>query len=159
MHDAHWEDYFLIESKRIQQALYNETLPLEHIGSTSVKGLVAKPIIDIAGTLASFDNIQAIAKAMEDLGYTYKGENGIEDRHFFTKGKPTTFHVHLTLEGHPIFENHIRFRDALRQNPAAIQTYNRLKQDLLKRFPNDRKAYTEGKHDFIQSILRGGFDA
>lgn len=153
-YDPAWQVLYAQEETSIKEALGNLVLDIQHVGSTAVSGCDAKPIIDIAISVADLGKVEVCVPLLEGLSYEYKGENGIPGRHYFQRGKPAClFHIHMSMPEHANWQNQIRFRDYLRTHPAAIQAYSALKRDLAARYPQDRLAYTDGKAQFIQSIL------
>jgi len=132
-------------------------LTVEHIGSTAVPGLGAKPIIDILVGAPSLAHIEACIPALRDYGYRYvpEFEKALPQRRYFTRtdGHPGNFHVHAVVQGSDFWRTHLAFRDALRADPALAADYWKLKQRLAARFPDDRAAYTDGKSDFIRGVL------
>lgn len=148
-----WERAFLGERAWLHETLGNALLEVQHIGSTAVPGLSAKPILDIGVAVQDFNEAFAIVGPLEALGYTYRGEYGIARRHYFVKGKPKTHHLHVLEHSSLEWRNHLRFRDYLRRHPNTAAEYAALKQRLAERFPRDREAYTDGKHAFIRAIL------
>ena len=127
---------------------------IHHIGSTSIPGIAAKPIIDILVALHRDEDGQACADAMQELGYEYRGDGGIPGRHYFRKGDPHTHHVHMWVEGHPEFERHLRFRDYLRPHPDEARAYEALKRELAARFGSDTYSYSLAKDAFCARIDR-----
>lgn len=152
-HDEHWHGLFEVEKARIVDAAGHRALAVEHIGGTAVCGIHAKPILDIMVGTPTFDQVLPFQKAIESLGYEYKGENGLPERHYFGKGVPRTVHLNVVREGGEMWLSHLAFRDHLKQNPDAAREYERLKRTLAERFPTDRESYTKGKVAFIESIL------
>ena len=130
---------------------------IEHIGSTAVPGLGAKPIIDITASLHTLKNLETCITALKPRGYQHRGEAGIPGRQFFLKISPLTgkrtHHLHLIEEGNPYLEEHILYRDYLRLHQDVANEYFRLKQTLAAQYGNDRDGYTNAKSDFIQSVL------
>ena len=153
-YDPGWVVLFEEEKARLSQALGEWALDIKHVGSTAIPGGIAKPIIDISIAVQNFEEVFACVKPMEELGYVYGGENGIPGRHYFVKRNPaTTHHIHMfEITSNPWHE-HLLFRDYMRSHPEAIQAYTDLKRKLLEQFPKNREAYTEGKAEFICSIL------
>lgn len=153
-YDPGWAVLFEEEKTRVSQALGDLALDIQHVGSTAIPGGVAKPIIDIGIAVESFEAAFACVKPMEDLGYGYAGENGIPRRHYFVKHNPaTTHHIHMFEFTSNQWRDHILFRDYMRSHPEAVQAYTDLKLQLLEQFPMNREAYTEGKAEFIRSIV------
>lgn len=153
-YDPGWAILFEEEKSRLAEALRIWVLDIQHVGSTAIPGGVAKPIIDIAIAVQNFEAAFASVKPMETLGYMYGGENGIPRRHYFNKYDPSsTHHVHMFELTSQNWRDHILFRDYMRSHPEAVQAYTKLKLQLLEQFPANREAYTEGKAEFICSVL------
>jgi GrpB-like predicted nucleotidyltransferase (UPF0157 family) len=149
-----WERLFQAEKPRLQAAVGKYVLDIQHVGSTSIPGMVAKPIIDIAIAVQNFEAAAVCIKPIEQLGYEYKGENGIPRRHYFTKGNPRTHHVHLNEIGSRDWNDQIIFRDYLTQYPEIAKAYAELKLELAQRYPTDRQSYLDSKAPFIERILQ-----
>jgi GrpB-like predicted nucleotidyltransferase (UPF0157 family) len=128
-------------------------LDIQHIGSTSVPGLIAKPILDIGIAIMDFEEGKRCIKPIESLGYEYKGENGIPGRHYFVKGDPTTHHLHIVEIDSEEWKKNITFRDSLRKNEMLAKEYAKLKLELAEKFKYNREAYTDGKTDFVNYVL------
>lgn len=152
-HAEEWHRLFEKE-KTVLLGAIGQTLPVEHIGSTSICGIVAKPILDIMIGTPEYDPELPFVAAIEGLGHEYKGENGVPERHFFGKGVPRTVHLNVVREGGRFWLDHLAFRDHLKQNLEAAREYERLKLTLAEKYPNDREAYTNGKAEFVESILK-----
>jgi GrpB-like predicted nucleotidyltransferase (UPF0157 family) len=159
-YNVNWPEMFENEAKLIKQALGNNCITIHHIGSTSVPGLSAKPIIDILPVVKDIQVVDTAAKAMEDLGYDAKGEYGIAFRRFFQKGKITRTHnVHVYEEGDPEINRYLMFRDWMRSHDEDAKLYARLKEELAAKFPQDILHYCNGKDAFVASIdVKNGFD-
>jgi GrpB-like predicted nucleotidyltransferase (UPF0157 family) len=145
-----WPRLFDEERHRLRAAIGAYVLDIQHIGSTSVPGLAAKPIIDIRVAVANFEEAIICIRPLEQLGYVYHGENGISRRHM------------NELDSHD-WTITTRFRDNLRGHPDAAHAYAELKRELAIHHQHDGEAYQDGKNDLIQEILRlamaeGGFD-
>lgn len=152
-YDPAWRRCYETERARLQAAIGNHVLDIQHVGSTSIPGMIAKPIIDIAVAVASFETAQVCIAPVERLGYAYRGENGIPRRHFFVRGERRTHHLHINELNSAQWRNQVCFRDALIHNPELAAAYATLKQDLARQFPTDREAYTAGKAPFIRRVL------
>ncbi len=154
-YDPVWPRRFVEERERIAGALGDGDAVIEHIGSTAVPGLPAKPVIDI---LVGVDDIersgQAVA-ALIGLGYSYapEVETDVPDQRYFYKGSPHTHHIHMVERSSPLFEEHLLFRDHLRAHPEAADEYARLKRGLAARFRDDRASYTRGKKTFFDTVV------
>jgi GrpB-like predicted nucleotidyltransferase (UPF0157 family) len=125
---------------------------IEHIGSTSVPGLSAKPIIDILVSVAHFGPVDPYIERLESLGYAYFPVLGNADRYAFGKGIPHTHHLHIVEQDSEAYLLPLAFRNYLRSHPEAAQQYETLKRALATRFQHDRAAYNQAKTDFIRSI-------
>jgi GrpB-like predicted nucleotidyltransferase (UPF0157 family) len=152
-HNEEWHRLFEEEKEQIIASVGDRTLRIEHIGSTSICGISAKPILDIMIGVPSFKPKLTFTNAIEFLDYEYKGENGVPERHFFGKGTPRTVHLNVVCFGGNFWLSHIAFRDYLRQNPGAAHEYEQLKRSLAERFAKDRESYTNGKLQFVEKIL------
>lgn len=153
-YDSEWPAQYALEAARLRKLIGGLVLDIQHVGSTSVPGCEAKPIIDIAVSISDEGKVAECVPLLAGLGYTYKGENGIPGRHYFQRGEPAClFHLHMSTPEHPNWVNMLRFREHLRRHPETLRAYCQLKHDLAARYPNNREAYTEGKAAFIQSIL------
>lgn len=152
-YDASWINDFKQEKKSILGSTIEFKLCIEHIGSTAVKLLCAKPIIDILIGLHKFEDGFRIVGIFQKLGYEYKGEFGIPNRHFFIKGNPRTHHVHMVELDSDFWNEHLLFRDYLREHKNDRESYAVLKRDLAQKYPNNRDMYLDSKAEFIQMIL------
>ena len=160
LYNPSWQIMFEEEAARIKQALGDNCLDIHHIGSTSVPGLAAKPIIDILPVVKDIRNVDIADSKMIEMGYESKGEGGVVFRRYFVKTKPIRTHnVHIFEEGNPEIERHLLFRDYLRAHPEACHYYSELKKELAKQYPNDINTYCLGKEQFIQNIIdKQGFN-
>ncbi len=111
-----WPELFEIEKNKLQNILGNSHILIEHIGSTSIPGIKAKPIIDIMIGINAFNDGFDLAKKLENANYRYKGENGIPGRHYFDYGNPSIYHLHMVEINSDFWIDHISFRDHLRIN-------------------------------------------
>lgn len=152
-YNIEWKQLFEDEKARLQNAVGDYILDIQHVGSTSIPGMIAKPIIDIAVSIQNFEEAQICINPLEHLGYTYEGENGIPRRHFFVKGDPRTYHLHMQEIIHPNWENMVLFRDYFTKHPDFVKQYAQLKLELARRYPTDRQAYLDGKAPFIIQVL------
>jgi len=148
-----WVARFASEQARLRAALGDDALTIEHIGSTSVPGLAAKPIMDIAVAIASYEHGHVLVSRLEAIGYRYRGENGIPRRHYFVLGAPRrTHHLHVLERGHPQWSRHLCFRDRLRTSPETALRYAALKRTLIAEGGGDREHYQRSKSAFIAEI-------
>src|SRR3989344_4219475 len=156
-HNNKWFWLFEAEKKRLQKILGKDAIAIEHIGSTSVPGLAAKPVIDISVGLADFKRGRAIIKEMTKAGYAYRPNWGRLDQHIlFAKGndKSRTHYLHFIKFKGITWKKDILFRDYLRSHPATAKQYGKLKYKLAKFYPNDRGSYTKAKTAFITTVLK-----
>lgn len=156
-----WPELFGVIREELLHAFSPTLVAIEHIGSTSVPGLAAKPVIDLVLGADSLTDIESKIKPLGELGYTYvsKYENEIPMRRYFVKSPPDSLriHLHAVVHGCRIWQEHIAFRDLLRADDGLRSHYQSLKQQLAQEFPNDKTAYTAAKNPFIQSVLRAHF--
>lgn len=148
-----WEKEFLLEKERIQEVIGQNILAVHHIGSTAVKHLSAKPIIDIAIEVKGFQDGEKCVTALETLGYSYKGTNVLPDRYYFNKGEPRTHQIHMYQSGNKYLLEQLDFRDYLRNNETARIQYIKLKQELSTVNKNNKHKYADDKTNFVKSIL------
>ena len=152
-HHPQWAEAAAAECGRIAAACGASLLRIEHIGSTSVPGLIAKPVLDLMPLLRTYEDGYVCVAPMRALGYWYAGDFGIAGRHFFIKGSPRTHHVHMLLEGSKEARRHLAVRDCLRAHPEFAARYAALKQDLAVRFHDDREGYANAKGAFMRELF------
>lgn len=153
-YDPAWPVAFERERVRVAAALGARALAIHHVGSTAVPGLAAKPIIDLLVEVARLDDALDCIAPLAALGYAFIDHPENVERRFFRKGIPRTHHLHIVERGSDTAGEHLAFRDALRADPARREAYAQLKRALAERHPNDRRAYTRGKAEFIAEVLR-----
>ncbi|MCY7450003.1 GrpB family protein [Bacillus altitudinis] len=144
---------FESEKRKIIGDIGQYIINVHHIGSTAVKGLSAKPIIDIAIEIEHFFDGEKCVIALEALGYSYKGTNVLPERHYFNKGEPRTHQIHMYQRHNKYLLEQLNFRDYLRNNEQARSEYQQLKLKLSRLHGNDKHKYAHEKTDFIKSIL------
>ena len=150
-----WKELFEKESELILSVSTNLLEEVQHIGSTAIPGIIAKPIIDILAGINSLANIEKLVEKLEPIGYVYRGEQGIPDRHLFVKGGKDfrTHHLHVVEKEHQEWSKHILFRNYLLKHPEEVKAYSKLKQELLQKYEFDRGMYTDSKSDYITGIV------
>lgn len=153
-HQEIWAELFEEEKAQLEAAIGPYILDIQHVGSTSIPGIPAKPIIDIGVAVRNFEEAAVCIEPIVQLGYVYRGENGIPRRHYFRKGNPCTHHLHMNEITGVDWQNQILFRDFLRINPEVASEYGRLKSKLAKRHKSDREGYLQAKAPFIENVLR-----
>jgi GrpB-like predicted nucleotidyltransferase (UPF0157 family) len=154
-YDTQWPYLFSCIEHELREQLGALVLAIEHVGSTAVPGLAAKPIIDIEVVIASAYQFPTVKERLERFGYIHRGPCGVPDREVFRCVIDLPFH-HLyvsEMDTRPLNE-HLRFRNALRQNPELASEYAALKRVLADRYRHDRDAYTEAKTGFIRSVIQ-----
>ncbi len=154
-YDPSWPAEFARESAGVAAALAPLALAIEHIGSTAIPGLSAKPIVDIMIGVRRLAEVRQKIDELAALGYTYVPafEAQIPERMFFQRGSPRTHHVHVVETGSGFWRRQIVFRDYLKAHPELAQEYADLKRGLAARFPDDREGYTQAKTDFVRDVL------
>jgi GrpB-like predicted nucleotidyltransferase (UPF0157 family) len=153
-HNPNWKQEFERESNLVADALGNNVVKVHHIGSTSIPGIYAKPIIDMLVEVTNIEQVDESNSPMIALGYEVMGEFGIPERRFFRKdiNQIRTHHVHTFTVGSYDVERHLVFRDYMIAHPEFAQKYSELKQDLAKKFPHDIQSYMDGKNGFIKDM-------
>jgi GrpB-like predicted nucleotidyltransferase (UPF0157 family) len=149
-----WPLMFEAEAERIEAACDGLLLRLEHIGSTSIRGMSAKPVIDILAGRPPQSRPAPYIAAIRQLGYEHKGANGVPGREYFRRGSPRSHHIHLVSWSSTVWEEHLLFRDLLRSDAQVARDYEALKRELAITFLDDRRAYTDAKGTFIRAAIR-----
>ena len=156
-----WAKMFEQEKQALEEMFGSRILAVEHVGSTAVPGLSAKPIIDINVAIASLTDVQDFIEKLPGLGYQYLPDRSYPTpeyayRHFFTKGPESsrTHYLKLIELHNKEWEDAIFFRDCMRRNKTARDNYAVLKRQLAEKYADDRASYTESKAEFIQDIIR-----
>jgi GrpB-like predicted nucleotidyltransferase (UPF0157 family) len=154
-YDASWPARFRELALPMRRALGDVARRIDHIGSTSVPGLDAKPIVDIQISVQSFEPLAAYRGPLESLGYVFRSENDERTKRYFREapGTPRT-HVHLRQAGSWAEQFALLFRDYLRAHPDAAREYATLKYRLAAQFAGDRHGYTDAKDPFTWTLMR-----
>ncbi|WP_245583569.1 GrpB family protein [Paenibacillus assamensis] len=163
-YNEEWPKSFRIIESILSSKLNGLALRIEHVGSTSVEGLTAKPIIDIDVVIESMKYLPRVIKMLEELGYVHEGDLGIKDREAFARkdiyvpynnegNTKHEHHLYVCNRESEELKRHILFRDIVRKDPILITEYSNLKTQLTNTFRNNRTAYTEGKTEFITRIM------
>ena len=155
-YDPRWPRQFEEEKARILAATDSQVVAVEHIGSTAVPGLAAKPIIDILAGIRHLEVARACIAPLATIGYEYvpEYETELPERRYFRKGprEARTHHVHLVEVEGAFWRRHLAFRDYLRAHPEEAKRYAALKRALAAKFGEDREAYTDGKTAYVRGI-------
>jgi GrpB-like predicted nucleotidyltransferase (UPF0157 family) len=165
-YDERWPQMFRAEAALIQGAIGRWLAAIEHVGSTAVPGLAAKPVIDIMPGLRSLADAPEIIGPMEAIGYEYvpEFEAVLPERRYFVKPageegrRQRLYHVHVVEATSHFWKRTVAFRDYLRADPDAAQDYARLKRRLSEEYRDDRHGYTDAKTEFITRIERLALD-
>lgn len=155
-HDPAWATAFDTEALAIRASI-DALSQVHHIGSTSIPGILAKPIIDMLGVVVSLDGIDAQSRAFEILGYEVMGAFGIEGRRYFRKVSGSgvrTHHLHVFASGSPHIARHLAFRDYLRAHVEVAAEYSALKAKLTQDGSASWDGYIDGKDPFIKRVER-----
>ncbi len=158
-YDEAWPSLFEEERARIERAIGPWVEEIEHVGSTAVPGLAAKPVIDIMVGVKSLDDTPIFVKRLEAIGYEYvpELERQMPQRRYFRKLRQgrRTHQIHLVERSDAAFwDRHVLFRDYLRAHPEVAEGYARLKYEVSERFREERVAYTDAKTGFIAEVVR-----
>jgi GrpB-like predicted nucleotidyltransferase (UPF0157 family) len=147
-----WADLYREEEERITAAVGHLIIDLQHIGSTAIPGIKAKPILDMMAGVAQLDKALLCKAPLEALGYDYISNAGIANDYVFGKGTARTHYLHVVEYGGEKWTNHLCFRDRLRNDPELAQAYESLKEQLSRKFSDSRAKYHEAKLEFINRV-------
>ena len=150
-HDPEWHEWYEAEGLQLLEVLGEVTHDLAHVGSTAVPGLVARPIVDIMIGVAPLEAASRCVVEMQQRGYTYLGESGLEGRFYFQTRGERSFDVSIVQHHGEHWRRHLLFRDYLRNHPETADAYGDLKRRLVEAEAFER--YEEEKRDFIERVL------
>ena len=156
-YDAAWKTEFEKIKAEIEDALGDLAIGIEHVGSTAVEGLSAKPCIDIDVVIRDASDLDATVAALARIGYVHEGDLGIKGREAFDYAdKPHLMkhHLYVCAQGSAELLRHIAFRDFLRENPEAAEEYGRIKREAASLFPDDIERYIAYKSPCIERIYK-----
>lgn len=152
---SEWPRLFDELGDRLRRALGPAALRIDHVGSTAVPGLAAKPVIDVQITVNDLKPLAAYAEPLTDLGFVYRAGNPDRAKRYFREPPGTRrTHLHVRAAGSPAERSTLLLRDYLRANAAEAKAYAELKQDLAVRCRHDREAYVEAKAPFLANALQ-----
>ncbi|MEN6410302.1 MAG: GrpB family protein [Anaerolineaceae bacterium] len=157
-YDPAWARAFAEEKQRIQTAIGETLTGIEHVGSTAVPGLAAKPVIDLLVGIRSLADAPRCVAPLAALGYRYipEYEADLPERRYFQRQNAEgehTHHIHMVEPGSEFWRRHLLFRDYLRAHPETAVEYAALKRALAAQYRSDRAGYTDAKSDFIARVM------
>lgn len=160
-HDSKWSEAFLVAKITLTECISTE-LKLHHIGSTSIPGIAAKPILDLLGVVPFIEIFDSFKAYLETLGFVWKGEYGIANRRFCVlydeSEEFSLIHLHVFANSDFEVEKHLIFRDYLRASQEASVRYQKLKMALAEVHRESRTNYSEGKSDLIAQLLEEAYE-
>jgi GrpB-like predicted nucleotidyltransferase (UPF0157 family) len=151
-YNTNWPKRFEDEFRRLKSVPH--VISIEHIGSTAIPNIMAKPVIDIAMMVDNLPEDQRVSQSLVNIGYKHHGDYGLPGRQFFTWGDPPVIHLHVVGQQSHYWHDWITFRDFLRETPDWRQRYEAEKVKLMQQANGNRKHYTESKTSIIQEILK-----
>lgn len=156
-----WPKKYELEAEKIKAVLGDDVKDIQHIGSTSIPGVISKPLIDIGVLVDSIDDIDSFVKKLEPLGYSYKPDMSSIERIFLRKGDPVEYHLSIACPKHTFWSRQMNFRDYLRKHRELIEEYNQLKSKNIEVTPEEdfsdlsrSKIYNQGKSEFVEKVLK-----
>ena len=156
-----WLEKFKSETEKIKSVLNNDIRDIQHIGSTSIPGMLGKPLIDIAVLVDSIEDVPSFVEKLKFLDYVYKPDMSSPERIFLRKGNPVEYHLSIACPRHTFWDRQILFRDYLIKHPEFVEKYNALKLRNIKITPSEdrgdlsrSKIYNQGKADFVAKVLK-----
>ena len=155
-YDPEWATLALEACQAARIACGELLVDVQHVGSTAVPDLPAKPILDIAAAVVRFDSMPELVRRLGEIGYRYRRDHGSEGGHLFVVDSPPdirTIHLHVVEHSSSQWRDYLRFRDLLRHRPAIRKRYAELKRHLASVCRDDRELYTALKANFIREIL------
>lgn len=156
-HQDEWDAEGKKTCEKIKELLGDDIEKVEHVGSTSIRWICAKPIIDIAVSVESFDNIRKHDELLSENGIVYRKED-VPGQQLYRSGDLdngiVTHYIHVVKADSDAWNNYINFRDYMNAHKEDALRYEELKKDLCARYPDDREAYIEGKRIFITDMLK-----
>ena len=156
-YDRAWKAAFEAIKSELESAVGDLVIGIEHMGSTSVEGLSAKPCIDIDVVIEDYGVFEEVVRRLAEIGYIHEGDLGIPDREAFCySDKPhlMTHHLYVCLRYSRELHRHITFRDYLRSHPDAVKQYGAVKEEGARLFPNDIEGYIAHKTPCIEELYR-----
>ena len=155
-YNPEWENEYLKEEKILKEVLNGYDVDIQHIGSTSIVGCSAKPIIDIAIGVPNLEYGKQLIPLLQEIGWTYDGTADFGVRWFLKKcnGDIRTHFIHIENKFDRIWQNHIIFRDYLNTHPEKVKEYSNIKEKIEKEYVNNRQGYAKEKDPFIEETIK-----
>jgi len=155
-YSSEWKTLFEREADLLRATIGAAAQHVEHVGSTAIDGMPAKPIIDLVVVVSSLKDAGVWIPKFQTLGYEHRSNDTVADRLFFAKGPRSlrTHHLSLAEANSQFYTEKVLFRDYLCSHRESFDEYAELKKHLAERHPNDRESYTEGKRSFVERIIR-----
>ncbi len=155
-YNPRWSDLFEALAARVRRALGDElTVTVEHVGSTSVPGLAAKPVIDLDVIIPTAADLPVVTERLATIGYVHEGDKGLPGRDaFLWPPGEVRHHLYVCPKGSVPLQEHLLFRDYLRAHPEEAQRCSDLKRELAVRYQDDRLAYSEAKTEYVLGVLK-----
>lgn len=158
IHDPQWDINAIETIKKLSNILGDVAIDIQHIGSTAIPHIKAKPIIDIAVAVRDFESVMPFIKHIESVGFEYRPEDDDDWKLYFVRrgvnGTTTTHHIHVVCVDNVHWKDFILFRDFLNHNYSVAEGYEAIKISLMDKYKNDRIQYTNGKHNFVAQTLK-----
>jgi GrpB-like predicted nucleotidyltransferase (UPF0157 family) len=154
-YNPEWPGCFHAERELLRETLGEKVLAIRHIGSTAIRGMPAKPIIDILASVRNLADVADFTNQLAALGYEDKGDGGVFGRRYFVKGSEAarTHHLNFYVMGSTGWTTHVLFCEYLKSHQPLAKQYAQLKEKLANDFPTDRASYTNGKETFVAAVL------
>lgn len=158
-YNSNWVNEFNEEKEILSKIFGDIAIKIEHVGSTSIEGLSAKPIIDIAIAVNKLEDFEKVKSYFEKEPYSIK-EDSVNDEILVRKGSEDnrTHFIHIMQLNSKRYQDTIIFRDYLKDNTATLKAYERLKKDLANKYSNNRRMYTISKNEFIQKVIDKAYE-
>ena len=154
LYDPLWEINFAREKENVKRAVNSEGISIEHIGSTSIPNMKAKPIIDILIGTANFPPNKKIIEELQTIDYTYMRETSVQNRLYFIKRESISYNVHIVKKGEQIWKDDLAFRDYLRTHKKEADEYMKLKESIIAQGIDTLLEYSSLKASLIIKIIQ-----